>query len=106
MPPATLYGWIYKHWVDATFKDRWIIHADTAELARLRKLRDQHQPGARGQRAGNPPNSHQALLLLLPGARRAPMAGEAAGRRNVRPGPGTPPTAWPDQPMAGGPVPD
>jgi hypothetical protein len=52
MPPATLYGWIYKRWVDATFKDRWIIHADTAELARLRKLRDQHQPGGRGQAGG------------------------------------------------------
>jgi hypothetical protein len=52
MRPATLYGWIYKHWVDATFKDRWIIHADTAELARLRKLRDQHQPGGRGQAGG------------------------------------------------------
>ena len=30
------------------------------------------------------------------------MAGEAAGRRYVRPGPGTPPTSRPAEPMAGG----
>jgi hypothetical protein len=52
MPPATLYGWIYQHWLDATFQDRWIIQADTAELARLRKLRGRHQPGARAQAGG------------------------------------------------------
>lgn len=44
MPAATLYGWIYEDRVNAEFGDRWVVHADPAELARLRELRAQHQP--------------------------------------------------------------
>ena len=44
MPAATMYGWIYEDWVTAEFGDRWVVHAGPAELARLRELREQHQP--------------------------------------------------------------
>jgi hypothetical protein len=42
MPAVTLYGWIYEGWVAAEFGTRWIVHADPAELARLRELRATH----------------------------------------------------------------
>jgi Recombinase zinc beta ribbon domain/Recombinase len=42
MPTATVYNWIYRGWVTAEHvpgHNLWIIHADTAELARLRERR-------------------------------------------------------------------
>ena len=47
MPIATLYDWIYRGQVAAVFADRWVVHADTAELAKLRALRTPRQPAAR-----------------------------------------------------------
>jgi len=43
MPAATLYGWIYEGWVTAEYGDRLVVHADPAEIARLRELRAQHR---------------------------------------------------------------
>jgi hypothetical protein len=51
MPIATLYDWIYRGQVAAVFGDRWVIHANTAELAKLRALRAQHPPPARSAAA-------------------------------------------------------
>ncbi|MFF1747924.1 hypothetical protein [Streptomyces mirabilis] len=51
MPRVTLFGWIKRGWVTAhQLTDRrrsWIIHADPAEVERLRRLHQQsrgHQP--------------------------------------------------------------
>jgi hypothetical protein len=42
MPPVTLYHWLRRGWLQARREDqsphRWIIRADTAEVARLRAL--------------------------------------------------------------------
>ena len=46
MPIGTLYDWIYRGQVTAVFGDRWIVHADAAEVAKLRALRAQHLPAA------------------------------------------------------------
>jgi hypothetical protein len=47
MPIGTLYDWIYRGQVAAVFGDHWVVHADTAELAKLRALRAQHLPATR-----------------------------------------------------------
>ena len=39
MPPGTVYEWIHRGWVTAGSGDFYIIRADAAELARLRRLR-------------------------------------------------------------------
>jgi hypothetical protein len=39
MPPGTVYEWIHRGWVTAESGDFYIIRADVAELARLRRLR-------------------------------------------------------------------
>jgi hypothetical protein len=46
MPPGTLYGWIKQGHVTAEFGTHWIIHADDAEVSRLRELRTQPRPRA------------------------------------------------------------
>jgi hypothetical protein len=46
MPVATLYGWIEQGHVTAEFGTRWIVHADDAEVSRLRELRTQPRPRA------------------------------------------------------------
>jgi DNA invertase Pin-like site-specific DNA recombinase len=43
MPTATVYNWIYRGWITARHApghNFWIIHADAAELTRLRQRRD------------------------------------------------------------------
>ena len=47
MPVVTLYGWLRRGWLDARQQDgRHVVHANAAELRRLRALRHQH-PSAR-----------------------------------------------------------
>jgi hypothetical protein len=53
MPAGTVYAWIHRGWITAEAGDFWIIHADAAELERLRELRAR-PPGTRAQASRAP----------------------------------------------------